>query len=61
MINYGKNLDHLAVIADIVDENRVLLDGPTTGVQREVYPIKRLYITKLVVPLLKGAKTNTVR
>ena len=61
MVNYGPNLHQLAVIADILDENRVLLDGPTTGVAREVYPLKRLHLTNMVVPMLRGAKTTTVR
>ena len=61
MINFGKNVDHLAVIADILDDNRVLLDGPTTGVSREVYPIKRLYLTGDKLKILKGATTKVVR
>ena len=60
MINYGKNLHKLAVIVDILDENRVLLDGPTTDVKREVYPLKRLYLTSFIVKILRGAKTTTL-
>merc|ERR1711862_67278 len=36
----------LAVVVDIVDENRILIDGPTTGVDRQVMPTKRLQLTK---------------
>ena len=49
MINYGCASGKLAIIADILDENRVLLDGPTTGIAREVYPIKRISLTDLKV------------
>ena len=61
MVNYGKNLHKLAVIVDILDDNRVLLDGPTTGVDREIYPIKRLYLTNLKINILRGARTKTLR
>ena len=60
-INYGENSGKLAVIADILDTNRVLLDGPTTGVAREVYPIKRISLTGFKVKILKGARTVTLR
>ena len=60
-INYGENSGRLAVIADILDTNRVLLDGPTTGVAREVYPIKRISLTNFKVKILKGARTVTLR
>jgi large subunit ribosomal protein L14e len=43
-----------------LDENRVLLDGPCSGVAREVYPLKRLSITDLKVTIYKGARTGTV-
>ena len=49
------------MIADILDENRVLLDGPNTGIAREVYPLKRVSLTDLKVTILKGATTGTVR
>ena len=61
MINYGKNLHKLAVIVDILDENRVLLDGPNTGVEREVYPIKRIFLTGIIVNILRGARTTTLK
>ena len=61
MVNYGKNVHKLGVIVDILDENRVLLDGPTTGVDREVYPLKRLYLTALKVTILRGARTKTLK
>ena len=51
----------MAVVADIVDGNRVLLDGPSTGVAREVYSIKRISVTDLKIDVLKGARTGTIR
>ena len=61
LINYGQSHGKLAVIADIIDENRVLLDGPHTGIAREVYPLKRVSLTDFKVSILKGATTGTVR
>ena len=61
MINYGSAHGKLAVVADILDENRVLLDGPHTGIAREVYPLKRVSLTDIRVNILKGATTGTVR
>ena len=49
------------MIVDILDENRVLLDGPTTGVARAVYPLKRLSLTNITLDIFKGAKSGTVR
>jgi len=33
-INYGPSKGKLAVIIDIINENRVLIEGPTSGVDR---------------------------
>merc|ERR1712151_1267000 len=46
-INYGPCKGKIAVVVDIVDENRILVDGPTTGVDRQVMPSKRIALTKL--------------
>lgn len=61
LINYGEDNGKLAVVADIVDGNRVLLDGPKSGVAREVYSVKRISVTDLKVNVLKGARTGTIR
>ena len=51
----------MGVIVDILDECRVLIDGPTTGLTRAVYPVKRLSLTDIKIFLMRGAKTGTVR
>ena len=45
-LNFGPCSGKLAVVVDLVDENRILVDGPTTGVDRQVVPAKRLTLTK---------------
>jgi large subunit ribosomal protein L14e len=52
----------LAVIVEIVDHNRALIDGPTTGVARQAFPYRRLTLTPLVVSgLPRGAGQKTVK
>lgn len=47
---------------EIVDHNRAIIDGPTTGVKRQVISLKRLSLTKFVVEdLPRGARSPTVR
>ena len=35
-LNFGPCSGKLAVVVDLIDENRILVDGPTTGVDRQV-------------------------
>ncbi len=61
-MNFGKDLGKVVVIVDIADATRVLVDGPTTGFPRVLYPLRRLTLTSLVVKgLLKGSRTGTVK
>ncbi len=60
-INFGKDFGKLVVIVDMADMNRVLVDGPTTGFPRVMYPLKRLTLTNLRINLLRGARTGTLR
>ena len=61
-MNFGSDFGKVAVIVDIVDSRRVLLDGPTTAFPRVQYPIKRLGLTNLLIKgVLKGARTGTVK
>ena len=60
-INYGKDLGKWVVIVDIADTHRVLVDGPTTGFPRTLYPLKRLTLTKFKLNLLRGARTSTLK
>ena len=61
-VNFGADFGKVAVIVDIIDSHRVLLDGPTTGFPRTQYPIKRLGVTSLKVNgILKGARTSTLK
>mmetsp|Transcript_58255 Transcript_58255/g.126580 ORF Transcript_58255/g.126580 Transcript_58255/m.126580 type:complete len:144 (+) Transcript_58255:52-483(+) len=72
LINYGPDLGKLCVIIEIVDQKRVLVDGPgndapsngardTEGVHRQVISCKRLSLTDLVIPNLpRNAKKQNI-
>ena len=49
----------MVVIVDIADTKRVLVDG-MGKFPRVVYPLERLTLTKLLVPVLRGARTGTL-
>ncbi|GAA5806631.1 60S ribosomal protein L14 [Helicostylum pulchrum] len=49
LINYGPESGKLAVIVDIIDHNRALIDGPTTGVSRKAFAFRRMVLTPLVI------------
>ncbi|KAL0080640.1 ribosomal protein L14-domain-containing protein [Phycomyces blakesleeanus] len=60
LINYGTDSGKLAVIVDIVDHNRALIDGPTTGVSRQAFPFRRMTLTRFVVKDLPRGAGQTV-
>ncbi|XP_015783871.1 60S ribosomal protein L14 [Tetranychus urticae] len=43
--NYGK----LCVIIDIIDQNRALVSGPTTGVRRQPLSFQKMKLTKYIL------------
>ena len=49
----------MVVIADMADANRVLVDG-MGSFPRVLYPLKRLTLTRLRLPVLRGARTGTL-
>lgn len=60
-VNFGKDAGKALVIVDIADENRVLVEGPTNGFPRVLYPLRRLTLTGLKFPLLRGARSGTLK
>jgi len=57
----GKDEQKLAVIVDVVDNNKVLLDGPSSGVSRGVRNLKDLHLTKYKIPIRVGQRTKKVQ
>ncbi|KAF8951369.1 hypothetical protein BGZ46_004013 [Entomortierella lignicola] len=61
MVNYGPDAGKLAVIVDIIDHNRALVEGPTTGIARGVYAFRRLTLTPLVVKVPRNAGQTVLK
>eukprot|EP01116_Phalansterium_solitarium_P013969 TRINITY_DN31447_c0_g1_i1.p1 TRINITY_DN31447_c0_g1~~TRINITY_DN31447_c0_g1_i1.p1 ORF type:complete len:152 (+),score=56.27 TRINITY_DN31447_c0_g1_i1:66-521(+) len=63
LINYGPDQGKLAVIIDVIDQNRALVDGPSdvTGVPRQAIQIKWLSLTKFKIAVPRAARLKTLR
>mmetsp|Transcript_168914 Transcript_168914/g.410547 ORF Transcript_168914/g.410547 Transcript_168914/m.410547 type:complete len:137 (-) Transcript_168914:73-483(-) len=61
-LNYGQEVGKLCVIIDVVDQNRVLIDGPKnlTGVNRQILPLKRLALTNFVLKIGRNSRQKTL-
>lgn len=51
LVNFGPDAGKLATIIDVIDQNKCLIDGPTTGVTRHVIAYKRIALTDLTVKI----------
>ncbi|XP_002741492.1 large ribosomal subunit protein eL14-like [Saccoglossus kowalevskii] len=60
-IAHGKDAGKLCVVVDIVDQARVLVDGPCSGVMRQAVNMKRLHLTKFVLKIPHSVRTKIVR
>lgn len=61
LINFGPLSGKLAVIVEIISTNRVLIDGPTTGVKRQEISLRRVSLTDVTISIERGAKTSAVK
>eukprot|EP00403_Amphidinium_massartii_P024745 CAMPEP_0178406272 /NCGR_PEP_ID=MMETSP0689_2-20121128/18827_1 /TAXON_ID=160604 /ORGANISM="Amphidinium massartii, Strain CS-259" /LENGTH=132 /DNA_ID=CAMNT_0020027309 /DNA_START=101 /DNA_END=499 /DNA_ORIENTATION=+ len=63
LITYGPCSGKMCSIVDIVDQKRVVVDGPEdiTGVKRHMMPIGRLSLTDLRCKIRRGARQKTLR
>ncbi|BHF75441.1 60S ribosomal protein L14 [Sparganum proliferum] len=50
-IVFGSHQKKLAVIVEIIDQNRVLIDGPCTGVPRRPINLKKVHLTGITMKL----------
>lgn len=60
-VAYGPDKGKLVTIVDLIDTNRALVDGPTTGVRRQSLNIKSLYLTKFRVRIPHSAREKTLK
>ncbi|KAF7327439.1 60S ribosomal protein [Mycena kentingensis (nom. inval.)] len=60
LLKSGPFSGKIAVIAEIIDHNRAIIDGPTTGVPRQSFPYKHLILTQLSLTGLPRAAGSGV-
>jgi large subunit ribosomal protein L14e len=62
VIIYGPLYGKLAVILDILDQNRILIEGPrsVTGVDRQVIQLKRVKLTPIVINIRRQSRTKNL-
>ena len=58
-VAYGPEEKKLVAVVDIVDQNRVLVDGP--NFRRQVLNLKTLYLTKYYIRIQHGARAASVK
>jgi ribosomal protein L14E/L6E/L27E len=58
-INFGEDYGKLVTIVDFANDKTVMVDG-NGSFPRVMYPLKRLTLTRLRVPILRGARTSTL-
>jgi len=63
LINYGPERGKLAVIIDVIDQNRALVDGPSdvTGVARQSIKLRYISLTDLKVDIPRGARLKKLK
>jgi large subunit ribosomal protein L14e len=60
-VAFGPEKGKLCCIINVIDQTRVLVDGPSSHVRRQPLNIKSLHLTKFVLKLLPGARSKTVK
>merc|ERR1711933_257868 len=63
LITYGPCAGKMCTIVDIVDQKRVVVDGPEslTGVRRHMMPVRRLSLTDFKCRLSRGAREKGLK
>ena len=61
VLGQGPDAGKIAAIVNVIDQNRVLIDGPTSGVSRQEYPLKQLELTPIRVKFAFNARSKVVR
>merc|ERR1711934_707420 len=56
-INYGEDVGKLCTVVNVVNERKVLIDGPTG---RKICQVKNLQLTDFKIDISHGARSKTV-
>eukprot|EP00048_Salpingoeca_helianthica_P014294 m.221003 g.221003 ORF g.221003 m.221003 type:complete len:168 (-) comp15694_c0_seq1:104-607(-) len=60
LINAGPDANKLAVIVDVIDSNRALIDGPSSGVSRQAINFRNLSLTDFKIKIGHSAASKYV-
>nr|XP_048681262.1 60S ribosomal protein L14-like [Caretta caretta] len=60
-ISFGPHVGKLVALVDVIDQNRVLVDGPCSGVRRQAMPFKCMQLTDFVLKFPHSARLKHVR
>ncbi|CCE62549.1 hypothetical protein TPHA_0C03990 [Tetrapisispora phaffii CBS 4417] len=60
LVKTGPSAGKLAAIVEIINQKKVLIDGPETGVPRQTVILGHVVLTPLTFALTRGARTATV-
>merc|ERR1719484_506606 len=58
LVNFGADTGKLVTIVDVIDQNRCVVYGPSSGVPRQVMGYKRLNLTDIKIELGRGCKAK---
>merc|ERR1712055_938992 len=61
VLTEGADAGKIAAIVDVLDQNRVLVDGPCSGVSRQAYRIKNMHLMPLVTKFPFSSRSKVVR
>ncbi|KAG2093703.1 uncharacterized protein F5147DRAFT_820849 [Suillus discolor] len=62
LLKSGPSTGKIAVIAEIINHNRAIIDGPTTGIPRQSFPYRHLTLTPIsLTKLPRGAGSRSKR
>merc|ERR1712168_110258 len=61
LVTSGKNNGKLAVIVDVIDTRRVLIDNPVNGLPRQMERLQNLNLTDIKINIPHGARGGAVK
>ena len=61
LVTRGADAGKICAIVDVVDQNRVLVDGPSSGVKRQALTFKDLALTRFTINIPHGTGTSFVK
>lgn len=61
LVTRGPDFGKICAIVDVVDQNRVLVDGPSSGVKRQALSFKDIALTKFRIAVNHGSGTSIVK